>query len=370
MHAPSSSLTRELALLAAAGDGDRGAFAELVEPMRPRLLAHCYRMLGSTQDAEESVQDTLLRAWRSAGRFEGRSSASTWLYTIATNSCLTLIDRRRRRALPVDFTLAADPHGGTGDPLEDAYWIEPFPDARLPPAGNHAAPEARYDERESVELAFIAAMQHLTPSQRAALILCDVLGFSAREAAETLDTTTAAVTSALQRARRVTDERLPDRSQQETLRSLGDQRLNDIVRAYTDAWEREDIDAVVSLLTDDATFAMPPLQTWFSGREAIAVFLRGGPLSGRWKWRPVRTTANGQEALGYYGWDETARRFVPFALNILTLSEGAISGVTAFLTRSAEVVDPDLLDRLLEAPPDPARLRMAFGRIGLPAYLD
>jgi RNA polymerase sigma-70 factor (ECF subfamily) len=370
MHTPSSSLTGELALLAAAGDGDQDAFAELVEPKRPGLLAHCYRMLGSTHDAEEALQDTLLRAWRSIGKFERRSSASTWLYTIATNSCLTLIDRRRRRALPVDYRPAGDPQRGTGDPLEDAYWIEPFPDGGLAHAGNDAGPEARYDERESLELAFIAAIQHLTPSQRAVLILCDVLGFSAREAAETLDTTTASVTSALQRARRAANERLPDHSQQETLRSLGDQRLSEIVDAYTDAWEREDIHAVVSMLTDDATFAMPPVQTWFSGREAIAGFLRGGPLSGNWRWRYVRTRANAQEALGYYCWYEPAQRYVPFALKVLTLGDGAVSGVTAFLTRSAEVVDPDKQARLPAEPPDPARLQIAFGRIGLPAYLD
>jgi RNA polymerase sigma-70 factor (ECF subfamily) len=370
MHAPASSPTREHALLAAAGDGDEGAFAELVERMRPGLFAHCYRMLGSAHDAEESLQDTLLRAWRSAAKFEGRSSASTWLYAIATNSCLTLLDRRRRRALPVDYRPAADPHGGPGDPLEDAYWIEPFPDSAIEQVADHAGPEARYDERESVELAFIAAMQHLTASQRAVLILCDVLSFSAREAAETLDTTIASVTSSLQRARRATDERLPERSQQETLRALGDRRLGELVQAYTDAWQREDIDAVVSMLTDDATFAMPPLQSWFRGRDAIAVFLRGSPLSGRWRWRPLRASVNGQEALAYYGWDDAAKRYIPFALNVLTLRGDAISDVTAFLTRSGAGVEPDDMDRLLETPPDPARLHSAFGRVGLPLHLD
>lgn len=368
MHAPTSSPTRERALLSAAVQGDREAFAELISPLRPGLLAHCYRMLGSASDAEEAVQETMLRAWRSIGAFQGRSSASTWLYAIATNCSLTLIERRQRRALPVDYRPAADPHKPSGDPLGDAHWIEPLPEDAL--GYGHGAPEAHYDQRESVELAFIAAMQHLTPSQRAVLILCDVLGFSAREAAQALDTSSASVTSSLQRARRATDERLPRQSQQQTLRSLGDRRLSELVGAYTDAWAREDIDAVVAMLSEDATFSMPPLQTWFSGREAIALFLAKGPLSGRWRWRALLTRANAQPALAYYGWDPPSGRYLPFALNVLTLRGDQISAVTAFHTRSAQISDPDQLDRLVAMPPDPVRLAAAFGRFGLAEWLE
>jgi RNA polymerase sigma-70 factor, ECF subfamily len=246
----------EVALLTAAGEGDREAFSALVESAHAGLLAHCYRMLGSTQDAEEALQETLLRAWRAAGKFEGRSSVRTWLYSIATNSCLTVIERRRRRPAPVDHRAETNAEGAAMDSPADRR-IEPFSDNIC----QAAAPEARYDELESVELAFIAAIQHLTPRQRAVLICCDVLAFSAREAAETLGTTTASVTSALQRARRATEARLPERSQQETLRSLGDRRLTELVEAYIDAWHRQDVGAVIALLTHDANFAMPPLAT-------------------------------------------------------------------------------------------------------------
>jgi RNA polymerase sigma-70 factor, ECF subfamily len=364
MHAPLSTPLREAALLSAAGEGDHDAFSELIEPVRAGLLSHCYRMLGSTQDAEEALQETLLRAWRAAGKFEGRSSVTTWLYAIATNSCLTAIDRRQRRPAPVDHRGAAHPRDAEGELLPDERRIEPFPDAGC----QVLAPEARYDELESVELAFIAAIQLLTPRQRAVLILCDVLAFSARETAETLGTTIASVTSALQRARRAAEQRLPRRSQQETLRSLGDKRLTEVVEAYVDAWQRQDVSAVVAMLTQDATFAMPPLATFFSGRDAIASFLEAGPLSGRWRWRALRARANGQEALGFYAWSPDATRYLPLALNVLTLRASLISDVTAFLTRSP-VADPDLLDRLPEASVDPALVRIAFDQIGLPAYI-
>ena len=197
----------------------------------------------------------------------------------------------------------------------------------------------RYERRESVELAFIAALQHLPGTQRAVLILREVLGFSAREVAESLDTTVASVNSALQRARAAVDERLPEQSQQATLRSLGDDRLTEIVEGYVDAWERGDVEEVVGMLADEATFAMPPLQTWFHGREAIATFLAGWPLSGNWRWRQVRAHANGQPALAFYTWDPTERTYLPFALNVLTLRGALISDVTAFVARSTEATD-------------------------------
>jgi RNA polymerase sigma-70 factor, ECF subfamily len=210
---PESDNPRERELLAAAQAGDEGAFERLVEPYRGELQAHSYRMLGSLHDAEDAMQETLLRAWRGIARFEGRSSLRSWLYTITTNSSLRLIERRPKRVLPVEFGPAADPHDRTGEPLVESVWIEPYPDERLP-AEQAASPEARYEQRESVELAFTAALQHLPPLQRAALILTDVLGYSPGEVAETLDATPASIYSALQRARKATEERLPSQSQQ------------------------------------------------------------------------------------------------------------------------------------------------------------
>src|SRR5881396_467083 len=270
MAPPSTSATgQERELLQAARGGDEGAFQRLVEPHRGELHAHCYRMLGSVHDAEDALQDVLLRAWRGLARFEGRSSLRSWLYTIATNACLNLIARRPKRVLPIDYAPAADPHGGPGEPLVESVWLEPYPDEMLGLEGGYAAPEARYEQRESVELAFIAALQHLPANQRAVLILREVLGSSAREVAETLETTTASVNSALQRARRSVDERLPEQSQQATLRSLGDERLTEIVDGYVDAWERGDVEAVVAMLAEDAAWSMPPLASWYGGRAAL-----------------------------------------------------------------------------------------------------
>src|SRR5205807_10500513 len=217
----------------------------------------------------------LLRAWRGLKRFEGRSSLRSWLYRIATNTCLDVIGRRPKRVLPIDYGPAADPHQAPGEPLVESVWVEPYPDDTLGLEDGLAAPEARYEQREGVELAFIAALQHLPATQRAVLILREVLGFSAREVAKTLDTTTASVNSALQRARKAVDERLPEQSQQATLRSLGDERLTEVVDGYVDAWQRGDVEAVVAMLTEDAAFAMPPLATWFRGHDDIAVFLAG-----------------------------------------------------------------------------------------------
>src|SRR5436309_2362174 len=304
---------QEQALLEAARGGSEDAYSRLVEPHRGELHAHCYRMLGSVHDAEDALQDALVRAWRGLPRFEARSSLRSWLYRIATNTCLDVIGKRPKRVLPIDYGPAADPHDGPGEPLVESVWVEPYPDERMGVEDGFAAPEARYEQREAVELAFIAALQHLPARQRAVLILREVLGFSAREVADTLETTTASVNSALQRARKAVDKRLPERSQQATLRPLGDDGLRDVVDGYVDAWQRGDVEAVVAMLTEDATFAMPPLRTWFGGREEIGIFLAGWPLSGLWRWRPLRVRANGQEALAFYSWDPEEEAYLPFA---------------------------------------------------------
>ena len=294
----------ERELLESARGGDEDAFARLVEPHRGVLHAHCYRMLGSVTDAEDAVQETLLRAWRRLATFEGRSSLRSWLYAIATNTCLRAIERRPKRVLPIDYGPAADPHDGLGEPLVESVWVEPYPDERLGDEGAMIGPEARYEQRESIELAFVAALQHLPARQRAVLILRDVLGFSAREVAAALEMTPTGVDSALQRAHRAVDKRLPDRSQQAVLRSLDDEKLRDIVGRFVDAWERADVDTVVAMLTADASMTMPPLPTWYRGRDAIAAFLEADALRADKRWRVVPVRANGQLAFGKYRFDE------------------------------------------------------------------
>jgi RNA polymerase sigma-70 factor, ECF subfamily len=359
----------EQELLTAARDGDEDAFRRLVESHRGELHAHCYRMLGSVHDAEDALQEALLRAWRGLEKFAGRSSLRSWLYRIATNTCLDAIARRPKRVLPVDYGPPADPHAGTGEPLVESTWVEPYPDEAIGIEDGYAAPEARYEQRESVELAFVAALQHLPANQRAALVLREVLGFSAKEAAAMLDTSTASINSALQRARAAVEERTPEQSQQATLRSLGDDGVREVVESYVDAWESGDIEAVVGMLTEDAAFTMPPMQTWFRGREEIAIFLAKQPLSGMWRWRAVRIRANGQEALAFYSWSPERQVFERFALNVLTLRGEEISEVDAFLTRSTENPDREVLARLPEQAFDPGRLAAAFENFGLPEEL-
>jgi RNA polymerase sigma-70 factor, ECF subfamily len=329
------STASERELLEAARRGDDDAFGRLAGPFRGELYAHCYRMLGSAADAEDALQETLLRAWRALPRFEGRSSVRSWLYKIATNACLRAIERRPRRVLPADYGPAADPHDGPAEPVTEAVWLDPYPDARLGLASGPASPEARYEQREGVELAFLAALQHLPARQRAVLILRDVLGFSARETATVLETTPVSVDSALQRAHKTVDQRLPDQSQQATLRSLGDGALRRVVQRYVTAWERNDVDAVVAMLAEDARLAMPPLPTWFRGRDQVASFLRGGPLAGATRWRLIPVRANAQLAFGLYAWDDKAQTFGPRAVDVLTLRGAQIREITAFLTPDA-----------------------------------
>jgi RNA polymerase sigma-70 factor (ECF subfamily) len=351
-----SSNARDESLLAAARAGDHDAFGLLVEPHRTELYAHCYRMLGSVHDAEDALQDALLRAWRGLPTFEGRSSLRSWLYRITTNVCLDVIARRPKRALPIDFGPAADPHDGPGEPLMESVWIEPYPNEQLGHEGAAASAEAHYERLESVELAFIAALQHLPGTQRAALILRDVLGFSAQETAETLETTVASVNGALRRARKAVAEGLPERSQQATLRELGDDGVRTVVKRYIDAWERADVDAILAMLAEDATFAMPPLRTWYRGRSAITVFLTHFAMLERWRLVPVR--ANGQLAFANYGWEAEKKQFTAKTLDVLTLDGPLVTQITAFVTPFTR---------------GSARERFAadvFERFGLPKHVD
>jgi len=326
-----SSSRQERGLLAAARGGDEDAFGQLIEPHRGSLHAHCYRMLGSLHDAEDALQDTLLRAWRGLPGLKGQSSLGTWLYRVATNACLDAIARRPKRVLPIDYGPPADAGDNPGEPLAESVWVEPYPDEKLGVEDGFAAPEARYEQRESMELAFVAALQHLPARQRAVLILREVLGFSAREVAESLDTTVASVNSALQRARKAVDERLPEQSQQATLRSLGDEEIRDLVGRFIDAFEQGDVDAILAMLAEDLTFEMPPYASWYRGRDAVAEswLMPGGPPP---RLRYVPTRANGQLALGAYQWTPERESYLPIALDVLTLHGTRIAEVTAFRT--------------------------------------
>jgi RNA polymerase sigma-70 factor (ECF subfamily) len=323
-------------LLQAARSGDEDAFRRLVEPHRGELHAHCYRMLGSVHDAEDALQEALLRAWRGLPRFAARSSLRSWLYKIATNTCLDAIARRPKRALPIDYGPPTDPHDGIGKPLVESVWIEPYPDETFDVGDQLLGPEARYEQRESVELAFVAALQHLPAKQRAVLILREVLGFSAKEVADLLDTTVQSVNSALQRARKA--------AEQTTVRALGDKRMNELVETYMRAWEAGDADTIVAMLTEDATLAMPPMPTWFRGREGVAGFLTELAFAGQERRRQlvsfageerrmrlVPTRANGQPAFGAYYWNEEAGAYLPRALQVLTLRGGQIADITGFV---------------------------------------
>jgi RNA polymerase sigma-70 factor (ECF subfamily) len=312
-------------LVDAASRGDEGAFRRLVEAHRAELHAHCYRMLGSLHDADDAFQEMLVRAWRGLPRFTGPRLVRPWLYRIATNVCLDALTRRARRGLPIDHGGPASRDEVPAEPVAEPVWLEPYPDERMGLTDGYAAPEARYEQREAVELAFIAALQHLPAIQRAVLILRDVLGFSARETAESLETSVASVNSALQRARKTAGERMPAQSQQATLRALGDPQVRAIVERYVDAWERGDVDAIAALLADDATFAMPPYPMWWRGRDVIAAF--GADAAHRY----VATRANGQAANAAYRWDPAKERYVAEALEVLTLEGPRVKDMTAFM---------------------------------------
>jgi RNA polymerase sigma-70 factor, ECF subfamily len=297
---------------------DEDAFAELIERHRRGLHAHCYRMLGSVHDADDALQEALLGAWKGLSGFEGRSSLRSWLYTIATNASLRALERRRRRELPGGTGSGDDPRAPLAEPLAEPVWIEPYPDELV-----------RYEDREGVELAYIAALQLLPPNQRAALLLRDVLGFSARETAETLETSVASVNSALQRARAKLERERPARSQQETLRALGDERSRALVARFVDAWNRTDVPAIVAMLSEDATFSMPPLPTWFRGRDDIAAFMTGRIFRSTWRFEV--TTAGGQPAMLGRRRDPGSGRYELRALTVFTFEGELVAAITAFL---------------------------------------
>ena len=314
------------AALARARAGDEDAFRELTEPHRRELQVHCYRILGSVQDAEDLVQETLLAAWRGLGAFEGRSSVRAWLYRIATNRCLNALRDRARRPREVQTMGEAPEPTRRTEPI----WLEPYPDVLLEGIPDRSpGPAARYEARETIELAFIVALQRLPPRQRAALVLRDVLGFRTAEVAGMLDTGEASVKGALQRARAAVEARLPaaDRDRAPRPNSASEREL---VGRFADAVENGDVDGVVSLLTDDALLTMPPQPLEYQGLEPIAAFLRHRAELRDAPLRVVPTRANTQPAFGCYLPDPHAAIARPYGLIVVTLEGNAIAAITWF----------------------------------------
>ena len=299
------------------------SFGEL-ESHRRELTAYCYRMLGSPFEAEDAVQDTLLRGWRALERFEGRSSLRSWLYRIATNVCLDMLDGKERRARPMDLGPARSPNGPVGEILPEVTWVEPVPDGRVMP---EADPAAVAESRETIRLAFVAALQHLPPRQRAVLILCEVLHWKAAEVAELLETSVAAVNSALQRARAALEAADVHDAGHGTL----SEHDRELLARYVDAFQRYDMDALTALIHEDATQSMPPYELWLRGREDIFGWWVG-PGAGCRGSRVIPTvTANGSPAFGQYKPSDSGSGYDPWALQVLEVADGRIVELTFFL---------------------------------------
>ena len=300
------------------------AFAEL-EAYRRELTAYCYRMLGSPFEAEDAVQDTLLRAWRGIDRFEGRSAVRSWLYRIATNVCLDMLKGRERRARPMDLGPAREPILANLNTLPEVTWIEPVPDGLIAPDGDPADVAVAH---ETIRLAFVAALQHLPPRQRAVLILCEVLRWKASEVAELLETSVASVNSALQRARATLDA--SDLSVTETAPAL-DEPDRELLARYVEAFERYDMEALTSLIHEDATQSMPPFDMWLRGREDIFEWWFGPGIGCEGSRVIPTTSANGSPAFGQYKPSETGEGYDPWALQVLEIENGGIKEFTFFL---------------------------------------
>jgi RNA polymerase sigma-70 factor (ECF subfamily) len=297
---------------------------ELLEQHRAELTGYAYRMLGSSFEAEDAVQETFIRAWRAYDRFEGRAALRSWLYRIATNVCLDMLKGRERRARPMDLGPAREPVAENLSTLPEVTWIEPIPDGRVVPEGD---PAAVTEARETIRLAFVAALQHLPPRQRAVLILCEVLRWKAAEVAELLETTVASVNSALQRARATLEA-----SNVKTDAPLSvDEADADLLARYVEAFERYDMDALTSLIHEDATQSMPPYDLWLSGRDDILGWWVG-PGAGCRGSRVIPTiAANGAPAFGQYKPRESGDGFEPWALQVLEIEDGRIVELTFFL---------------------------------------
>jgi RNA polymerase sigma-70 factor (TIGR02960 family) len=316
-------------LLRRAQAGDTSAFDRLVAPHRRALHAHCYRMLASPHDADDAVQETLLAAWRGLASFEARSALGTWLYRIATHACLRLIAQRPRRMTSPEHGPAFQATADLGAMVPGPVWVEPLPEELLPAGGAHEDPADALARRESVALAFVAALQHLPGTQRAALLMRDVLGYSAAEAAQTLSTSVASVNSALQRAQQTVRDRMPAVSQAAEQAQLGEAGLQRLLGDFVSAWERRDIQHLVRLFTEDARFTMPPLPSWFDGRAMVERFIAERVFATPWRLRPLQ--ANGQPGFACYMRQEGADRYTLGAVTLLSLRGGRIQALHSFL---------------------------------------
>jgi RNA polymerase sigma-70 factor (ECF subfamily) len=296
---------------------DRGRLDARLEEHRRELTGYCYRMLASPFEAEDAVQETLVRAWRNFDRFEGRSSLRSWLYRIATNVCLDMLEGRERRARPMDLGPAREPVAENLNALPETTWIQPLP----------VDPAEAAESRETIRLAFVAALQHLPARQRAALILCEVLRWQASEVAELLETSVASVNSALQRARAALDAR--NLTPSEPLEPL-DEEQQEFLKRYVDAFQRYDIEALTQLLHEDAKQTMPPYEMWLLGSDEILRFWQG-PGAGCRGSIMIPTVANGLPAFGQYRPSGPGGSFEPWALQVLEISDGRIVGFNAFL---------------------------------------
>lgn len=317
----------ETSYLHAARAGDQEAFAQLVEPYRRQILVHCYRILGSFEDAEDMLQETLVRAWKRLDSFEGRSSLRAWLYRIATNASLDALDSRRVRGLPKELYARGDPSQPLPPPLQEVNWVEPLPDEWID-GQPEIYPEARYEVRESITLAFIAALQKLPGRQRTVLLLCDVMGWSSNEAAEILDMTAAAVNSALQRARETLKQ-----SERKTTSVRLNEQLSALLARYVAAWEAADSAALIAVLREDVALTMPPLPVWFGGRADIQTFLDGFLFRSisPFKVRLEAVRANGSPTFAVYQMDRDGI-YRAAAIHILTIEGGQITEINDYLT--------------------------------------
>ncbi len=296
-----------------------------LERYRTELTAYAYRMLGSAFEAEDAVQETLIRAWRGFDRFEGRSALRSWLYRIATNVCLDMLSGTERRARPMDLAPAKSADVPLPEPLPETTWIVPIPDGRV--VATDGDPAELVESRETVRLAFVAALQHLPPRQRAVLILREVLRWKASEVAELLETTVASVNSALQRARSTLDA--IDIDDTDTLEAMDDQQRSLLAR-YVDAFERYDMDSLTSLLHEDATWSMPPYEMWLQSHDDVRRWCLGPGIGCRGS-RLVPTEANGSPAFGQYKPGGSDGSLEPWSLQVLELSHGGIAGISFFL---------------------------------------
>jgi RNA polymerase sigma-70 factor (TIGR02960 family) len=319
----SPDLVEEAEWLSRARAGDTAAFDRLVAPRRRQLHAHCYRMLGSPFDADDALQETLLAAWRGLAGFESRSALGTWLYRIATHVCLRLISQRPRRITSPDHGAPLQATAELGEPVAGPVWLEPLPDEEW--TGTHEDPATTLQRREHGALAFVAALQHLPGTQRAVLLLREVLEYSAAEAAEMLDTSVASINSALQRAQKTVKERMPAAEVQQ----LNEQGPDGLLQRFVSAWERRDIATMVSLLAEDARFTMPPLPAWFDGRRFVEMFFAERVFQTPWRLQPLR--GNGQPGFACYMQQTGDDRFRPGGVVLLRLRDGLIASIDSFI---------------------------------------